>query len=325
MYIEKVRGLMDAIAQEKGLSDEAANNSIESLSDGLGKFVNYFNAVYKDVIQAEVAMSFRDAGRIGQDKFEFMREQTDSRRRNAHDSAILACDRLNRLCDTFEVDHICPEKDADRYEVADFIGSFVSEVYQDGQHRNIDQAIDIARETGANPDKAYEPSNTMEKIASAETDREPKGAQAGPKETLIGILDKKGINYNLASDGIVINGSLDLHGMIDISELPANMTVNGNLNVANTNIAELPNGLTVEGFIVLQGTPIKELPEDLNLKGNMIAPDGTFLKNEQVYESLAQEQEKEEAEADGQREAEGPAEPEGPEETKNDIEPEYAD
>ena len=96
-------------------------------------------------------------GRISQEDFEFRITQSDSLRRSIHDVAIDACKQLNRLCDAYSVERFCPEESADRHQVADFIGTFVYNIYEDGQgNRSMDKSIEDARKKGLNADRGYE-------------------------------------------------------------------------------------------------------------------------------------------------------------------------
>ena len=94
-------------------------------------------------------------GRIEQEEYEFRITRSDQLRRSAHNRAIDACSQLNRLCDRFDVPKFCPES-TDRHVIADFVGKFVSEVYQQGiAPKDLDHAIEDAKNRAANPDRAY--------------------------------------------------------------------------------------------------------------------------------------------------------------------------
>ena len=65
---------------------------------------------------------------------------------------------------------------------------------------------------------------------------------------------------------ITVEGSLDLSNT-NISKLPDNLTVNGSLCLRNTNISKLPDNLTVGGYLYLSNTNISELPDNLTVNG----------------------------------------------------------
>jgi hypothetical protein len=52
--------------------------------------------------------------------------------------------------------------------------------------------------------------------------------------------------------------------------LPANLTVEGDLDLRDTNITELPKQLVVRGNLDLRGTPIRTLPTCLVVGGDLL-------------------------------------------------------
>lgn len=71
-------------------------------------------------------------------------------------------------------------------------------------------------------------------------------------------------------DGLTIEGYLDLSNT-DITKLPARLTVRGTLRVNSTNLTELPRGLKVTGDLHIGCTGITELPEGLKIGGSLYA------------------------------------------------------
>ena len=67
-------------------------------------------------------------------------------------------------------------------------------------------------------------------------------------------------------DNLTVNGNLDLSGT-DITVLPNNLTVGGYLELWNTCIKYLPDNLTVGGSLFLNNTGIKSLPNNLTVGG----------------------------------------------------------
>ena len=65
-------------------------------------------------------------------------------------------------------------------------------------------------------------------------------------------------------------------GGSEITQLPDNLTVNGNLDLSGTDITVLPNNLTVGGCLELCNTPIKSLPDNLIVGGSL------FLNNTDI-------------------------------------------
>ena len=116
----------------KNEKQEDVDFFIKYVMDNLNSFTGYFNAVYDDVNGMHTNKLLRDSERISQEEFERRITESDRKRRLAHNVAIDACHGLNRLCDKYGISHICPEDDASREEIAEFIGSYVTEIYNEG-------------------------------------------------------------------------------------------------------------------------------------------------------------------------------------------------
>lgn len=96
-------------------------------------------------------------------------------------------------------------------------------------------------------------------------------------------------------DNLTVNGNLDLSGT-DITVLPNNLTVGGYLELWNTCIKYLPDNLTVGGSLFLNNTGIKSLPNNLTVGGclelcntpikslpdNLIVGGSLFLNNTDI-------------------------------------------
>ena len=153
---ENVNNLFNRIAEMENVKD--AQYISEFVQDSLMNFTKYFNAVYKDVLQQRSNRALFDMGRIDKDEYVYRIEENDKARRFAHNIAIDSCNQLNRLCDKYEIPHFCPEKEASRSEVADFIGKFVYDYYQDGikvKDINIDKSIENAEKAHTDPNSGY--------------------------------------------------------------------------------------------------------------------------------------------------------------------------
>ncbi|MBO4847015.1 MAG: DUF3232 domain-containing protein [Lachnospiraceae bacterium] len=153
---QEIKNLFDAVSKQENAED--AKFITEFITDSASTFVSYFNTVYRDVLQAQAFRSLLDMGRIDREDYIFRIQENDNLRRKAHDVAIDACAQINRQCDRYGLPHICPEKDANRTEIAEFIGDFVCEFYQDGiksKQNSMDQAIDYAQKAKINPDVGY--------------------------------------------------------------------------------------------------------------------------------------------------------------------------
>lgn len=80
-------------------------------------------------------------------------------------------------------------------------------------------------------------------------------------------------------------GDLDLGAAIcpNLTSLPENLVVRGNLSLKNSPIKTLPKGLRVEGKINLSGSSITTLPDDIKIEGSI---DLTHSKIETLPDNL---------------------------------------
>lgn len=126
-YIEKIKRFVKAVTEQETDPDEI-QFILETFAEKAYAFGRYCTAVYKMEIRMPVirALYSEDIERL-QNCIMSM----DERRRMAHEAAITACSVINRLCDSYGQPKICPETD-DRYEIANFVGKFVYEVYLNG-------------------------------------------------------------------------------------------------------------------------------------------------------------------------------------------------
>ncbi len=169
---------------ENGDSIDDIKLFLDFVDDKMDDFRKYFNAVYEHVIGAESARLLLNGGMIDVEKYKDRIIKLDGDRKHAHDMAIDACNKLNRQCDAYKVEHFCPtpelaadgSKYLNRGEIADFVGKFVYETYQRGRGRTdmeieavmkqydikygdrtfLDAAFTVAEEDARNPEKAYE-------------------------------------------------------------------------------------------------------------------------------------------------------------------------
>lgn len=160
MYNELVKAII-----EKETDKEEVTYLVSFIEERLEVFVKYFNAVFKDVTSSSMNRQLFAAGYIDGKTLQERTMATDSARKTVHDLAISCCAQLNRLCATYGVTPFCPSENADRTEVADFIGTFVYNVYQNGRGKtDMDNAIKIAMDNHCNGDKAYNPSDMNQEV-----------------------------------------------------------------------------------------------------------------------------------------------------------------
>ena len=81
-------------------------------------------------------------------------------------------------------------------------------------------------------------------------------------------LDLYGTNITELPDNLIVGGELYLYGT-NITELPDNLVVGGWLGLSHTKVIRLPNNLVVGGCLSLEFTNITELPKNLIVGGGL--------------------------------------------------------
>ena len=75
-------------------------------------------------------------------------QQLDLQRRIYHDSAISSCSQINKLCEIYGVDPICPATN-DRYVIADYCAQVSAVFYLNGigkDRKTIDNVLSAMRD-----------------------------------------------------------------------------------------------------------------------------------------------------------------------------------
>ena len=122
MYKEKFVALADAV----GKKPENAEKVTSMIELNMEHLVDYVKAVY----MMEVTMQLQRA-RLGEDSREYAEKlaELDHKRRSHHECAIAAVSVVNRMCGIYGVESIFDGNLDDRYEVADFCGNLVDEIF----------------------------------------------------------------------------------------------------------------------------------------------------------------------------------------------------
>lgn len=97
----------------------------EELRQDACECVNKIIAYYNTVVNEAVYYSAVPAEKLNVG----MVKSYDERRREAHDDCILACARLNEICDLLGIFRLCNFDTNDRRRVAQFCGTFVRCLY----------------------------------------------------------------------------------------------------------------------------------------------------------------------------------------------------
>ena len=136
-YIEKEKAIIDKM-KETGfaLFDGDEEEAYDTVSQSLDSFTNYANTVIRQQTMLPIYYARYDGEEL-RDKV----TNLDTRRRYAHDNAIGNLNMLNRISDRLGLEPFADIDTSDRYKVADFIGKFVNETYNNGIGRTFDEAV----------------------------------------------------------------------------------------------------------------------------------------------------------------------------------------
>ena len=104
--------------------------------------------------------------------------------------------------------------------------------------------------------KWFDKDECEKRTRTAISKRFPKGFPSD----FIGNLDLVGTQITKLPENLKVGGDLYLRGT-QITKLPDNLTVGGDLYFSRTKITKLPDNLTVGGYLYLGRTQITKLPE----------------------------------------------------------------
>ena len=135
-YIEK----MDEIV--KCCSDEFDFKLIEMSIDS---FKDYVNSVVDYAVKIPLV---RERYSYDLDRVKDEIKRFDQIRHDAHEAAIASLTSLNRFCSAHNLEKLSDVNTNDRYQVAEFVGNFVNQVYNDTIKGGMDKAVEFAQERG---------------------------------------------------------------------------------------------------------------------------------------------------------------------------------
>lgn len=107
--------------------DNDKEDALRFIEDKLSSFVKYSNIVIKEQIMTPI---WRD--RLEGQDYRDAITNIDRQRRITHDSCIGSVNQLNRMSAALGLEPFADIDTSDRYQVAEFIGQFVNEVYNKG-------------------------------------------------------------------------------------------------------------------------------------------------------------------------------------------------
>lgn len=111
----------------------------------------YFDAVYKESYGHSVARTLANDEHITSERYVEYIEGLESKTADCLDTAIAACDQINKMCDQYGLQHLCPDVEYDerhgnkcvnRNEIADFIGDYMYSVFEQGRKGRIMEPIE---------------------------------------------------------------------------------------------------------------------------------------------------------------------------------------
>lgn len=135
-YIKREQELLTKLHKTNyAMFDGDKAEALDFVASQLEKFPNYANIVIQQQIMQPIWYN-RFEGQELRDHIEGI----DSNRRIAHESAIASVNILNRTCSKLGLDKFADIDTTDRHAVADFVGQYVNQLYNNGIGNNFDSA-----------------------------------------------------------------------------------------------------------------------------------------------------------------------------------------
>lgn len=135
-YIEKETEMIKKLKESNyALFDGDKDDALDFIGDKLDAFPKYANVVINQQITTPLIYNHYDGEEL-REKI----QDLDSKRHWAHEGAIDSLNQLNRLSKDLGLEPFADVDTSDRYKVADFVGQYVSQVYDLGQGKTLDDA-----------------------------------------------------------------------------------------------------------------------------------------------------------------------------------------
>lgn len=136
-YIEKEQNILNALQKQNyDMFDGDKDDALDFIANRLNAFPTYANIVINQQIMTPIIYQRYDGQEL-RDRI----QSIDEHRKSAHDNAISSVNILNRLSNNLGLEPFATVDTSDRYKVADFIGEYVSQVYDMGQGKSLDDAV----------------------------------------------------------------------------------------------------------------------------------------------------------------------------------------
>lgn len=127
LFVESYRRLVETITKKETDKIEA-QETIEFLDERVEKFSRYIQAVNSHLTGSNSALIMMKGGLLSVESYQERIKTLDTDRRLSHEVAIAAVDQINRICDIYGVEHICPD-DPDRHVRANFAAAVTMECF----------------------------------------------------------------------------------------------------------------------------------------------------------------------------------------------------
>lgn len=157
-YLQKEENLIKAMkAEQFQLFDGDRDDAYDTLERALVSFPDYANTVIRMQIMMPIWRNRYDGEEL-RDRI----SDIDSTRHIRHEAAISGISVLNRLSRIYGLEPFADIDTNDRYAVADFVGSYISEIYEDGTKHSMDSLTKDST-------KEYPTKHIAERIAALDT------------------------------------------------------------------------------------------------------------------------------------------------------------
>ena len=153
MYLEKEVAMIQEMERTNyaNVGGEGKKDDVLSfMGMQFDNFISYANTVITQQVMTPIWKARYDG-----EEFRSKISDIDRTRRMEHDAAIGGVNILNRMCEKLGLEPFADIDTNDRYAVADFIGTYVNEVYNKGIGKTLDSAT-------FNRDREYDVSKSSE-------------------------------------------------------------------------------------------------------------------------------------------------------------------
>lgn len=128
--LQQERNLIQAMQKQnfEPFFDGDKEDAYDTIANAMSSFVDYQNHVINMSIVQPIIYQRYEGAEIRDKVMEL-----DSTRKIKHDAAIANANMLNRICEGYGIAPMVNVDTKDRYAVADFIGQFCSEIYEENK------------------------------------------------------------------------------------------------------------------------------------------------------------------------------------------------